>query len=327
MIRQGSVRKELDAIHSIFKREIDFRRMVLVTDSVDPYGLIEEGYLDASLRTTLKLGVPPRIAYPMVTLNAAEHFRLDHFIGSLSPGKAADLVLIPGATDYFPQLVMGGGRILFQDGTRLVEPRKVVSPDLLLNTVRIKTPIFSLPPRQGKARVMELVTRLVTRESIVNLDDPEEAWDTITVLAMERFGTGKTFAGLLKGFGLERGAYGSTMTWDTTDLIVVGCDLQSIHTVIGRLRTLRGGAVYAVGDQIAAEIATPYCGYLSLDPLTEIYEKIRYLEAALKSNGVRWEKPCLTIDTLTTPAIPHLRITHEGYVRLKDHQLLPIKCI
>jgi adenine deaminase len=47
-------------------------------------------------------------------------------------------------------------------------------------------------------------------------------------------------------------------------------------------------------------------------------------EESLRENGVRWEKPGLTIDTLSTAAIPHLRITHHGYVGLRDRKVLPL---
>jgi adenine deaminase len=75
---------------------------------------MEEGYLDASLKTLLRLGVPPELAYQMVTLNVAEHFRLDHLIGSLSPGKIADIVIIPSRETYSPQFVMCEGRLIFK---------------------------------------------------------------------------------------------------------------------------------------------------------------------------------------------------------------------
>ena len=38
----------------------------------------------------------------------------------------------------------------------------------------------------------------------------------------------------------------------------------------------------------------------------------------MNKNGVRWEKPVLTIDTLGTPAIPHLRINHQNNVNLEN---------
>ncbi len=95
MIREGSIRKELLGVKGIFKKGIDFRKLILCTDGVDPEDFLEEGYLDASLRRAMKLGVPPELAYQMVTINVAEHFRLDHLIGSLSPGKMADILMIP----------------------------------------------------------------------------------------------------------------------------------------------------------------------------------------------------------------------------------------
>ncbi|MEW6375711.1 MAG: adenine deaminase C-terminal domain-containing protein [Thermodesulfobacteriota bacterium] len=55
-----------------------------------------------------------------------------------------------------------------------------------------------------------------------------------------------------------------------------------------------------------------------------IREEIIQLEDSLRENGVKWEKPILTIDTLGTSAIPHIRITHRGYVRLKDREVLSI---
>jgi len=62
-----------------------------------------------------------------------------------------------------------------------------------------------------------------------------------------------------------------------------------------------------------------------LKPMETVERETKKLEESLKKNGVKWEKPVLTIDTLGTPAIPHLRITHHGYVRLKDRKELPLE--
>ncbi len=325
MIREGSIRKELLGVKGIFNKKIDFRRLILVTDGVDPEGFLEEGYLDASLKRALKLGVPPDLAYQMVTLNVAEHFRLDHLIGSLSPGKMADILIIPSPEEFSPQWVMCNGKIIFKDGRAIVEPKKIFFPDYMFNSVTVDRYTFPLLSTKGKVRVMELVTRLVTKENIVNLQDPEESKDLIMALALDRLGSGKAFMGLLKEFGLQRGAYGSTMCWDTVDMIIVGCDTQSMKTAIGRLKEIGGGGVYAIGDEVVAEFPAPLCGIVSLKPMETVREEVKKLEDLLKKNGVKWEKPALTIDTLGTPAIPQLRITHNGYVRLKDREILPVQ--
>ncbi len=326
MIREGSIRKELAGVKEIFGRKIDFRRLVLVTDGVDPERFLEEGYLDASLKEALKLGVPPDLAYQMVTLNAAEHFHLDHLIGSLSPGKKADILIIPSPEEFSPQWVMCDGKIIFKEGKPMAKPRKILFPDPMFHTVKVEgeTFPFSLPAK-GKVRVMELVTRLVTKENIVDLQDPKESSDLVMALAVDRLRSGKAFTGLLREFGLQRGAYGSTMCWDTVDMIIVGCDSLSMKTAIGRLKEIGGGGVYAIGDEVVAEFPAPLCGIISLKSMETIREEVRKLEDSLKENGVKWEKPTLTIDTLGTPAIPQLRITHHGYVRLRDREILPVE--
>jgi adenine deaminase len=334
MIREGSVRKELDGVKDIFRKKIDFRRLILATDGVDPEGFLEEGYLDAGLKRALTLGVAPGLAYQMATINVAEHFRLDHLIGSLSPGKMADIVIIPSPKDFSPQLVMCDGKVIYRDGKLMVEPKKVFFPEYMFHTVKIRDDFFKggalaeptkALAKVGKVRVMELVTRLVTQERIIDLEVPGESEDVIMILAIDRVGIGKAFTGLLKGFGLQKGAYGSTMCWDVTDMIVVGCDTRSMETVIERLKEIGGGGVYAVGEEVVAEFPAPLCGLVSLKPMEVVREEVRRLEKFLRENGVKWEKPMLTIDTLGTPAIPHLRITHQGYVRLRDQKILSLE--
>jgi adenine deaminase len=325
MIREGGVRKELEGVKRIFKKKIDFRRLTLATDGVDSQEFLAEGYLDASLRTALKMGVPPKLAYQMVTINVAEHFGLDRFVGSLSPGKMADILVIPRLTDFSPQLVMCDGKIIYKDGKSLAGPKKLYFPDRMFHTVSTHGYRFPPAPNKGRVRAMELVTRLVTKESIINLEVPEEANDVIMTLVINRLGGGKSFMGLLKGFGLQRGAYGTTMSWDSPDMIVVGCDLQSMQTVIGRLQEIGGGGAYAIGKEIVAELPAPLCGLISLKPMERVAREVKKLEEGLKKNGAKWEKPVLTVDTLGTPAIPNLRITHHGYVRLKDREILTLE--
>ncbi len=325
MIREGSVRKELDGVKDIFRKKVDFRRLILATDGVDPDGFLEEGYLDAALKKALKLGVSPAITFQMVTINVADHFRLNHLIGSLSPGKMADIVIIPSPHDYSPQLVMCDGKIIYRDGKSMVEPKKVFFPEYMFHMVKVSNYTVPPLPNRGKVRVMELVTRLVTQEKMIDLEIPGESEDVIMILAIDRVGNGKAFMGLLKGFGLQKGAYGSTMCWDTTDMIIVGCDTRSMETVIERLKEIGGGGVYAVGGEVVAEFPAPLCGLVSLKSMEVVREEVRQLEEFLRENGVKWEKPMLTIDTLGTPAIPHLRITHQGYVRLRDRKILPLE--
>jgi adenine deaminase len=322
MIREGSVRQELPAIRRLFDRPLDFRRVTLCTDSVDPIDLIEKGYLDASLKTAIQLGVPPELAYQLVTINVAEHFHLEDFIGALAPGRMADIVISPSPEEYSPQLIMVQGRVIFKEGKTMASPRKLTFHAALCDSVKMGAYTLPSVPSTGKVRAMDLVTGLVTKETILDLDRGDDAKDLIFALALDRLGSGKAFLGFLRGFGLRKGAIGSTMAWDTGDMIAVGRDLPSLEAVIQRLKGIGGGVVFAEENEIVAELPARICGILSTKTMEETRHEMKQLENILKENGVPWENPLLTLDTLTGCAIPHLRITHRGYVRMKDRQVL-----
>lgn len=325
MIREGGIRRELEGLKDLFAQALDLRRLVLCTDSVDPEDFLAEGSLDGSVRRALGMGVDPGLLYQMVTLNPAEHLGLEAQVGSLAPGRWADWVLIPSPKEYRPVIVGAAGRPVSQEGRLLVEPRKVDFPQAFYNTVKPSWTPPAFPQPSGRVRVMELVSRLVTRELILELE-AAGAWEDLNwVAAVDRLEGEGAFLGLLKGFGLKRGACGSTMCWDTGDLVVVGCDRESMETALGRLRELGGGAVYAIDREIVAEYPAEVCGIISQEPMPCLRNRLRGIQEAMACNGVSWDKSLLTIDTLTTAAIPHLRITHRGYVRLKDRALLGLE--
>ena len=343
MVRQGGVRKELEAVVSVFSSDVDLRRLVLVTDGQYPRGFLEEGYLDGAVRAALALGAPPARVYQSVTLNAAEHFGLEGILGSLSPGTYADAVVIPAPGDYRPQAVLCEGRLLFQDGRALVDPESVSYPPEFLDTVKMADDgegggahVWA-PPPGAALRALEMVSRLVAKEVIL---DPVASSsqsapagsgplglgeDVLALVAVDRLCRRGTFWGLIKGFGLAQGACGSTMCWDTADLLAVGCDPESLRTVVHRLRETGGGVVYAVGGQVVAELVTPVCGLVSRGSMEDVAQATEEVERALAAAGVAWEKPLLTLSTLATAAIPFFRVTHRGYLRMTDRALLPLQ--
>ena len=81
------------------------------------------------------------------------------------------------------------------------------------------------------------------------------------------------------GFGLKRGAVGSTVAHDAHNMIVVGADDASMLAAARRLRDLGGGLVVADGDRVLAELPLPVAGLLSDRPLAEVLDASRELAA------------------------------------------------
>jgi adenine deaminase len=170
-----------------------------------------------------------------------------------------------------------------------------------------------------------MVTDLVTRE--VSLDLPVSSGeikldvgnDLIKVAAIDRVKSpGKTFTGLIKGFGMHAGAMASSAAWDTTCIIVVGADENDMAMCLNRIRDLSGGAVFCRGGKVMAELPLPIFGIMTDLPIAQLDEKIIAVKKGGTLNGGSIPDPLLTIVTLTGAAIPYFRICEEGLVNLKD---------
>ena len=124
MVREGSIRRDLEAISRIRNAGVDLRRLVLASDGASPQDLMQGKYMDFVVRKAVACGFTPVEAIQMATLNVAEHFRLDGVLGGIAPGRLADMVLIPDPADFSPHTVICSGRVIFEDGRLLALPRR-----------------------------------------------------------------------------------------------------------------------------------------------------------------------------------------------------------
>jgi adenine deaminase len=339
MIREGAVRKDLEEIAKIRKQGIDMRRLVLVSDSISPAELMETGYMECIVQKAIDSGFAPISAIQMATLNAAEHFSIDNFIGGIAPGRYADLVIIPDVTTIDAQVVISNGQIISESCSLLVPPRKHSFKKESLNTIKLPKTlepadfVIKAPADTEtiKVRVINMVTDLVTSEAIVNWPatdgqlTADTTQDVVKIAAIDRtHNPGKHFTGLIKGFGLKSGAIACSAAWDTSDIIVVGAFEADMATAVNRIRDLQGGTVVCNNGKILSELPLPIFGIVSDLPLETLDQQFRSVNKAARVLGVPFPKPMLSLITLTGAAIPYLRICEEGLVNLKDGKTLSL---
>jgi adenine deaminase len=333
MIREGSIRRDLVEISRIRGMNVDLRRVILTTDSVDPYDLLQKGYMEYVVQKAVDSGFNPMDAVRMATLNPAEHFSLDGIIGGIAPGKCADMVIIPDLRTIRPEYVISNGRIAARQGEVLTAPRKHAYPEACRNSVHLP---FDLSPEDFairvdgatsgmNVRVMELVTELVTKELRVEMPihdgriNADPSRDIIKAAAIDRtHNPGRMFVGLVRGFMMREGAFAASTAWDTSDIVVVGVADADMALAVNRLRAMQGGLVVCLNGSVIAELALPLWGIVSDLPMEMIVQKLDEIKDALSSLGVRLSRPYLTLGTLTTAAIPFLKICEEGLVNLRD---------
>ncbi len=339
LVREGSIRRDLEEISRIKDRGIDLRRLVLSTDGVEPRDLLEKGYMEYVLQKAIDSGFDPIAAVQMATLNVAEHFSLDDAIGGIAPGRYADLVLIPDLKTVDARLVVSNGKLIARDGKLAALPQPHTYTRQSLNSVNL--------PQELKAsdliievaddsefvstRVINMVTDLVTSEQELswpvagNQLNPDIDQDVIKIAAIDRFhNPGKLAVGLIKGFGLKSGAMACSAAWDTSDIVVVGTNDADMAAAVNRIRTLQGGAVVCEKQQILAELPLPIFGIMSELPIEDIAKRLKEVKNAVVRLGVDFPDPLLTLITLTGAAIPYLRICEEGLVNLKNGKGLAV---
>ncbi len=339
MIREGDIRQDLAEISKILKNKIDLRRLSFCSDGVNPIDMMEHGYMEAVVQKAIDLGFEPILALQMASVNAAHHFGLDDFIGGIAPGKLADIVIFPDLKHIKAELVVSNGIIIARNGKALVEPRPYKFPAWLKHPYTLSRPVqpgdLTLKVNSNlervKVRVINYITALVTKETILELPvtngellaQPDK--DLLKVSIIDgREGPKKRFTGLMTGLGLKRGALASGSTWDIFGIVVAGSRDSDMAMAANRVAELQGGAVIVEDGKIIYEFSLPIGNAITEESPLLLSKKMDKLQKALEARGVTWPDGYLTLNTISTPAIPHFRMSEEGLYSIRDNHTVPL---
>lgn len=336
MIREGEVRKDLKVISRIMD-DIDSRRLILVTDGSNPELLTEGNYLTDILQKAIDLGADPIKVIQMVSLNPAEHFGLDRLIGGISPGRFADILILPELGVMKPVMVLSNGRVIAENGKMKVSLRSVPHPIKLLNTVKVppvsiselKVPYLHSESRDYVRCIDIQDGGLVTREGRLKSrkfdcrheTDPEN--DFLKIVFIERIsGKGEKFVGFINGWGQKFGAIATTLCWNASGIVAIGADDKDLVLAINHIIAIQGGVVVSSNGEFVVDIPFKIGGYVTEMRLEDLARNWKQAQGALASLGSKLKSPLLTLFTMTTAAIPFIRITEKGYFRFRENDIV-----
>ena len=328
LIREGSVSKDLRALVPLIT-ERNSPYIAFCTDDRNPLDIAEHGHLDYIIRTAISLGASPLATYRAASLSAAEAFGLKDR-GLIVPGKRADIAVIDGLESCRVMAVFANGvevttpafaarRTIPPVSRRSVKAPPVEAQHFRTGGNRTETPVIGILP--GK-----IITEHLTFDVAPSYGDkrPDVARDLVKIAVIERHGVnGNRATGFVRGFGLQRGAIGSTVCHDHHNIAVVGVDYDDMALAANRLGQIEGGFVVVEAGRILAELALPVAGLMSLEPFETVHRDLIALRAAARSLGVTLEEPFLQLAFLCLPVIPHLKITDHGMVDVDRFEVLP----
>lgn len=337
MVRGGSNRNDMGLLKELIKKQANLRRLILVTDGLTPKDLLAGKGMASVVQEAINLGLGPLKAFQAVSLNAAERFGLDHWLGGLAPGHAADILILPSLTKVEPELVICRGQIVAKNGEMLVDVPNLEFPKELYPAVSISGKRYSKedfrltnPGGAKRLRVISLNTDFLTSEEQIDIDAvgyrdgnvlAEPAKDILKVALISRYVHDQKVLGLLHGFGLQRGACGTSVTWDTGNLLVIGSNEEDMARAINRLLELGGGIVFLQEGHVLGELSLPLGGLLCNRSMKEVAVGIARVENMLRENGCSRESPFLSLQTLTFTPLPSLRITDKGIADVRSGEV------
>lgn len=322
MIREGSSEKNLETLLPLVTDQT-YRRCFFVVDERDPVDLLKHGDVDGVIRKAVSLGLDPVRAVQMATLIPAEHYRLNG-LGAVAPGYRANLVVFNDLVNFEADRVFYNGLLVAQEG-RIAIPLNPYSDPKLTRTMNIRPfdPLaLRLPARGPKAFAIEIVPgQIVTRKIEVEVTvkdgfvQPDVEKDILKLIVVERHqATGNIGRGLVKGFGLKKGAVASSVAHDAHNVIAIGADDDDIFTAIKEVERLQGGIAIAAEGRVLGALALPISGLLSDEPLNAVTMKFDGLRGIVANLGCPLESPFTVLSFLSLPVIPELRLTDKGLV-------------
>jgi adenine deaminase len=333
MIREASMIRNLVDLLPLVELYGDDHCM-FVTDDREAGTLLAEGHVNSMVRSAVKHGLPVATAVRLATVNVTRWHRLEG-IGAVAPGYRADLQVIPDLEQFVPDVVLKDGTVVAREGRCLAFDSPPV-PVAVRNTVHTR-PLGSAPfkvPATGRTqvRVIELVpNQVVTKAStgaprIENEEfvaTPES--DLAKVAVVERHhGTGRVGVGFVRGFGLQAGAFASTIAHDAHNLVVIGVDDDDMARCVERLQAMGGGLVAVKDGSVVEELTLEVAGLMSIQPAADVAAALHRLESGLRTMGVSLPTPFMYLGFLALSVIPELRITDRGLVDVRTFELVPL---
>ncbi|MFT5196606.1 MAG: adenine deaminase [Candidatus Promineifilaceae bacterium] len=342
MLRLGSAWYDVASqIKAITEQRLDSRNFILCTDDSHSGTLVNDGHMNRVVRHAIAQGLPPITAIQMATLNTAQHFGLEREIGSIAPGRLADIIISSDIATLPIETVIVSGRVLAQDGALTVDLPVYSYPDFAVGTIHLGKELtaidFEISAPDGKSKVTAKVigvvenqapTKALTAELVVkdHLVQSDLAQDVCQIALVERHkGTGEVTNAFVSGFGYNVPcAVASTVAHDSHHMIVVGTSRADMALAANRLGEVGGGVVVFKEGKELALVELPIAGLMSAERAEIVAAKADKMVAAMAECGCTLNNAYMQHSLLALVVIPELRISDKGLVDVTTFEFVDL---
>ena len=340
MMRLGSAWYDVETqITAITERGIDPRNFILCTDDCMAETLVNDGHMNRVVRHAIDCGCDPLIALQMATINTATHFGLERELGSIAPGRRADMIITSDLKTLPIEHVIARGKTVAKNGKITVDCPHYDWPDSARQTVHLGKPLeekdFDILAPKGKNTVMTRVIGVVENQAptkALNFELPviegcvKASGDVCQIALVERHrATGHVSNGFVSGFGYTGNmAIASTVAHDSHHMIVVGTSHADMALAANRLGEVGGGVTVFKDGQELALVELPIGGLMSDQPAAEVAARAAKMIESMVACGCNLNNAYMQHSLLALVVIPELRISDLGLVDVTKFELTSV---
>ncbi len=302
------------------------RRTSFCTDDVTASEVLEKGHLDNVVRKAIKSGIAPITAIQMATINSAEAYRIDDRIGSISPGRIADILFVDDLTEFNVRQVMTNGKIVAKDYSisyDLKAPKRseILTSRLDCDLVDKSDFEYKVDITNGKAKVlsMNVVGPFLRerKEEILEVKNnvviPDIEKDVAMCSVIERFGkNGNKSLAFCSGWKLKSGAMASSAAPDDNNIIVIGTNSSDMAFAVNYLINNKGGQVVVKDGKVLSFLSLPVGGICSDEEPIIVANKEKELTKAANLLGCNLPEPLMYMFFLPITCLPDYALTDLG---------------
>jgi len=330
IIREGSSEKNLEALLPLVTDKT-YKRCMLATDDRNVFDIFNEGDMDFVVYRAIKLGLDPVRAIQMATINTAEYYGMKK-VGAVAPGYYANFVTFDDLETIEVEDVMYRGYLMGMMKEPNFTPRvpKIARPIDTINIKPLAPEAFKLKPSGEKMPVINVVPDQIITKKTMEAPKLEDGWvvpdlerDILKIAVVERHhATGNIGVGLIKGFGLRKGAVAGSVSHDSHNVIIVGTNDADMFAAVREIEMMQGGLVMTLNGEAIGRMPLPVGGILSIDTAEDAGAQLHDLETLVKVMGVGIKSPFTALSFMALPVIGEIRLTDKGIVDVGKFKII-----
>ncbi len=323
-IREGSAARNFNALWPLIDRFPD--ECMFCSDDKHPDDLLD-GHINQLVSRAIRNGCDAMNVFRAATRNPVQHYNLD--VGLLQVGDPTDFILVRNLEELEVQQTWIDGVCVYGDATDHL-PTKHSRPLNHFVAHPISSDSIALPAESLRARVITVEDgQLVTGQCELpvqvrrDLAISNVSNDVLKLVVVNRYADAPPAVAFVQGFGLERGAFASSVAHDSHNVIAVGVDDEDIVNAINSVIASRGGLAVASPDRHDL-LPLPIAGLMSDQDCETVANHYEKLGTAARGLGCQLRAPFMTLSFLALPVIPKLKLTDRGLFDVNQFEFVSV---